>query len=49
MRELFGQSYLAYFCRTAAEQGRPLDRTELELERQPAELSKVVLSRSCRP
>jgi hypothetical protein len=48
-RELFGQAYLAYFCRTARERGLELDRTELELERElGAEGSEVVLTASCR-
>ena len=46
-RALLGKTYLAYFCRTAAERGLELERTELELERDGA-ASEVVLSASCR-
>lgn len=47
-RELFGQAYLAYFCRTARERGLELQRTELELERELGDAgSEVVLSASC--
>jgi hypothetical protein len=48
-RELFGQAYLAYFCRTARERGLELERTQLELERELGEArSEVVMSASCR-
>jgi hypothetical protein len=46
LRELFGKSYLAYYCRSARESGLELERTELTFERESRD--EVVLKQSCR-
>ncbi len=47
VRELFGNEYLAYFCRTAAGSGQRLDTSELELVNYDEPSREVVMSRRC--